>query len=82
MPQQEKKLTAYPISSGDELNVFAGGVMTHVRIMDMQGNVLIEAECDNKKSYTLNIKHLNNDTYLAEVAFKDAHTERSIFVKL
>lgn len=82
MPTQEKSLTVYPISSGDELNVFAGAKMTQVRIMDMHGNVLIETSCENQKNCTLNIQPLDSNTYLAEVTFNDEHTERSVFVKL
>ena len=77
-----KSLTVYPISTGDELNVFAAHDFTGIKIMDMDGNVVhdLTGICSSQK--TLNIKELPNATYIIEVMYRDEKTGRSVFVKI
>lgn len=78
----EKNLTVYPISAGDVLNIFANYDFTHVRIMDMEGNIVSQAAHDNATQWQMDIHSLASATYIVEVVYANSKTARSVFVKL
>lgn len=78
----DKNLVVYPISKGDELNVFSSDEATVIKIMDMQGNVVSGPVYPNNKHSVLNIKTLPSATYIVEATFQSSKTSRSLFVKL
>ena len=78
----DKQLVIYPISTGDELNVFSTEHIRGIRIMDMSGNVLIGKENFKGRQNTVDIKQLPGATYIVEVMFTDSRVTRSVFVKL
>lgn len=81
MPDMEKNLTVYPISSGDELNIFANQQFEQVRILDMAGNIMHDVNASANTKYTINIKTLPKATYIVEVIYNDRKKGRSVFVK-
>lgn len=78
----DKHLTVYPISTGDQLNVFATDEVSSIRVMDMNGNVLTAAENIYNKHKVLDIGKLPGATYIVEVTFLDKRISRSVFVKM
>ncbi len=78
----DKNLTVYPISTGDQLNVFATDEVSCIRVMDMSGNVLSIADDIHNKHKVLDIGNLPGATYIVEVTFLDKRTSRSVFVKM
>ena len=77
----KKHLTVYPIASGDMLNIFAEHLFTQIRIMDMEGNLIIDTKHSPANTVQVNIKSLSNATYIIEVAYNNNKTGRSVFVK-
>lgn len=78
----DKNLTVYPISTGDQLNVFAADDISSICVMDMAGNVLANADGVCGKQNILDIRHLPGATYIVEVTFQNHKTGRSVFVKM
>lgn len=78
----EKILKVYPISTGNELNVFATEEMQEIKIMDLTGNVVHTCKANDKKKNTINIKELPTNAYIVEVFFNGNRICRSMFVKL
>lgn len=81
-PCMEKHLTVYPISSGNVLNVFAGGKLHSLRILDMHGNEAMVSGSIHSADIQVDISTLDNATYIVEVVYEDKKTARSVFVKL
>ena len=77
-----KSLLIYPISAGEELNVFSSEHIFSVKIMDMSGNVLMGNDNIRGTRNIINIKQLPEATYIVEVKFSDERTGRSVFVKM
>ncbi len=78
----DKNLTVYPISTGDELNVFSSADAAAVRIMDMSGNIVAGPVGVHGRQNKVSIKHLPGATYIVEVTFENSRTGRSVFVKM
>lgn len=78
----EKHLTVYPIASGDMLNIFAEHAFSQIRIMDMEGNLILDTLHTLSSSGQINIKSLSNATYIIEVVYNNNKTGRSVFVKM
>jgi hypothetical protein len=78
----DKHLTVYPISTGDQLNVFATEELSCIRVMDMGGNVLTITDDVHGKHDIMDIGNLPSATYIVEVTFLDRRTCRSVFVKM
>lgn len=78
----EKILKVYPISTGNELNVFATEEMQEIKIMDLTGNIVHTCKANDKKKNTINIKELPTNAYIVEVFFNGNRICRSMFVKL
>lgn len=78
----EKNLTVYPISTGNELTVFATEQISAIKIMDMHGIVMYEAHSPDAQQNVIDIKSFPNDTYIVEVDFCNQRKGRSMFVKL
>lgn len=77
----DKNLTVYPISTGNELNIFSGENVSAVRIMDMSGSIVCGPLQLDGVHHKIDIKHLPHATYIVEVVFADKRTGRSVFVK-
>lgn len=80
-PNMDKDLTVYPISSGDKLNVYANNIFDTIRILDMQGNVVFTRQNYSTHKGQVDIRELENATYIIEVKYPDEKTARSVFVK-
>jgi hypothetical protein len=78
----DKSLKVYPISTGNELNIFSTEEMYEIKIMDLTGNIVYTCKVNEKKKNTIDIKELPINTYIVEVFFGDDKTSRSMFVKL
>ncbi len=78
----EKNLTVYPISTGNELTVFATEQISAIKIMDMHGIVMYEAHSQDAQQNVIDIQSFPNDTYIVEVDFCNQRKGRSMFVKL
>lgn len=79
----DKSLTVYPISTGDQLNVFAAEDMCCIRVMDMAGNEMVNAKDIRCKQNVIDIGHMPGATYIVEVTFLNTkRTGRSVFVKM
>ncbi len=76
-----KELNVYPISTGNELDIFANHNFNEVKIMDMAGNIVYNAQHSKCDRCTLNIRALPYATYIIEVSYLDNKTARSVFVK-
>lgn len=76
-----KLLNVYPISTGDELDIFANHNFNQVKIMDMAGNIVYNSQHKICSRCTLNIHALPYDTYIIEVSYLDNRTAWSVFVK-
>lgn len=76
-----KQLNVYPISTGNELDIFANHSFNKVKIMDMAGNVVYNSGHKMCNRCTLNIRALPFATYIVEVSYSDNNTARSVFVK-
>ncbi len=77
-----KLLSVYPIANGDELNVFSSEPPVTIKIMDMEGTVIIGPMEYDLKHKHINIKPLPSATYIVEVTFVNNKTSRSLFVKI
>ncbi|MCB0700930.1 MAG: T9SS type A sorting domain-containing protein [Chitinophagales bacterium] len=77
----DSNLTLYPISTGNELNVFSDEPIKHIKIMDMAGNLVNECSAHASTQNTIDIRHLPNATYIVEVQFDNNRLKRSVFVK-
>lgn len=78
----DKNLVVYPISKGDELNIFSTDITAVIKIMDMQGNIVAGPVHPNNRHCVLDIKKLSSATYIVEATFQNNKTSRSVFVKL
>jgi hypothetical protein len=78
----EKSLTVYPISTGNELSIFANDMFKSIKIMDMDGNVLHTTVNISSLQETIDIEHLPNATYIIEILYENNRTGRSVFVKI
>lgn len=78
----ENKLSIYPISAGNELNVFATQAIDHVRIISLQGEPMGEHQCPHTRHCILDIRSLPAGTYFAEVTIDEQRPLRYAFVKL
>lgn len=76
-----KNLTVYPISTGTELNIFSNDLISHIRIMDMAGNIVYDKAGENSTQSVIDIKDLASATYIVEVSYENASCNRSVFVK-
>ena len=77
----DSNLTLYPISTGNELNVFSELPIMQIKIMDMAGNLVDERLADPDTTHKIDIQHLPNATYIVEVLFLNNKSKRSVFVK-
>lgn len=77
----DSNLTLYPISTGNELNVFSEIPVKYVKIMDMAGSLIDECTVKAATNLTIDIQHLPNATYIVEVLFDNNRSKRSVFVK-
>lgn len=78
----DKHLTVYPIPTGNELNVFSTESIREIRIMDMQGGLVVSHTLAGVKRGVIDIKNLPGNTYIIEAVFENNKTGRSVFVKM
>ncbi|MBS1771338.1 MAG: hypothetical protein JST82_00670 [Bacteroidetes bacterium] len=78
----DKNLMVYPISSGNELDIFSTEAICSYKIMDMNGTMLIGDNSIDGKHNIVNIAILPSATYILEATFVNKRTGRSVFVKL
>ncbi len=78
----ENRLSIYPISAGNELNVFATQPVSHIRILNLRGELMSDHDCPHTTHCIINIRDLPNATYFAEVDIDGEKPIRYAFVKL
>lgn len=78
----QKPLTIYPIHSGNELDIFSTESVGNITIMNMEGDIILNANGWKGNHHTLDIAVLPANTYIIEVTFDNKRTTRSVFVKL
>lgn len=79
--RMKKELIVYPIASGSILNVFATNEYSALRILDMEGNVIMDVTTRPGTHSKLDIHELDDATYIVEVTCVNEHKARSVFVK-
>lgn len=77
-----KSLTIYPLTGYRELNIQSGRVINSIKIMDLTGEIVYNAQHKPARQNTIDITHLPTATYIVEVSFNGEKTSRSLFVKI
>ncbi len=63
----DEQLLVYPNPAATHLTVQTGEVFTNVRLTDMQGRVVYDAEVPGDRSHEVNVSNLRTGIYLMQV---------------